>query len=172
MGIARIKLGPKSRFAEAQEAMPPEVAETVERVLAEASPQDFAEAAAASVGCVVCGCGRERLLDRHERWTDEAGVVHLANIPCHPVAGSKQAGRPLSISLEARVVALEKAVTNLVVAKDLGPRCVCGCTWAEHQGHIDADWTLVAGACLSCACTDFLGTSVPAKTCCGGGCHS
>lgn len=38
-----------------------------------------------------------------------------------------------------------------------GPPCArCGCTWVEHEKHVDDDWRRVAGQCLSCSdCEEF-----------------
>lgn len=43
----------------------------------------------------------------------------------------------------------------LVTAPDVGPRCTCGCTWVEHELHVNHEWETYAGACLSCLCEQF-----------------
>jgi hypothetical protein len=138
VGIQRIRLGPKSPHA-----MPAELQQAVDQVIAEAPKEDFLEAV---LGCTCGGLVGER-----------DGVVHRRHHPCYVKGASKQTSMPIRPPLEARVAALEKVLTALTRQQQVsrGPACVCGCLWAEHATHIDDDWKRYAGACLSCPCTHF-----------------
>lgn len=147
MGIREIKLGPKSKLAEP-------AADAQQR-------EDFVEAVMSATMGTGCACGRYLLKSPTETY-EVRGTVHRANLPCHVKGESKQEGVPPSglgtlNDLERRMVAVEKVMADLVrrLKPDPGPRCVCGDSWAEHEGHIGNDWKQEARACTACSCTLF-----------------
>jgi hypothetical protein len=89
LGIQKITLGPKSRFAA---DVPAEVQEAVDEVLAAAPREAFIEATAAAAGMAIgCGCGLQLLPTREATW-EHQGVVHRYGLPCYRKGESKQLG--------------------------------------------------------------------------------
>jgi hypothetical protein len=110
MGIERIKLGPKSKYAE-----PPK--EDWAEAVIEAAEQTVAKRFG-------CSCGRYVLLTRDEVY-ESGGVAHRTKNPCHEVNGSKQVGRSVTIpgslaDLELRMKAVEKVMAKLLVKLNTG----------------------------------------------------
>ena len=121
--IKKITVGPRSRILEAQDAARAELGAKVMGGLLgdDPVPEDLKASALACPGghptsLRGCGCGKWHL-PQGEDCLEIDGVVHRFSRPCYEEGGSK--GRSYldfkaPFSLEGRVAALEKVVSDLV----------------------------------------------------------